>query len=44
VNLPALDTHALGALEIKDFEGKAVKVGSAWEDAPALLVFLRHFG
>jgi hypothetical protein len=34
----------LAAIEVMDEEGRAVAVGSAWADQPALLVFIRHFG
>ena len=34
----------LAAIELTDDEGRAVKVGSAWSERPALLVFIRHFG
>lgn len=40
----APDTSALGAIELRDHTGLPVRVSTAWEDAPAVLVFLRHFG
>jgi hypothetical protein len=40
----AIDTQALGELEVQDPAGAAVRVGSAWAEGPAVLVFLRHFG
>jgi hypothetical protein len=40
----AIDTRALGELEVKDADGAAVRVASAWARNPALLIFLRHFG
>lgn len=42
--LLGIDTAALGAMEVKDSSGAPVRVGTAWESRPALLVFLRHFG
>jgi len=40
----AIDTQALGELEVQDATGATVRVGSAWAKGPAVLVFLRHFG
>jgi hypothetical protein len=40
----AIDTKALGALEVLDVGGRPLPVSSAWQDGPAVLVFLRHFG
>ena len=40
----AIDTQALGAIEVQDPAGAPVRVGSAWAEGPAVLVFLRHFG
>lgn len=34
----------LAAIELIDDREKAVGLGSAWRDQPALLVFIRHFG
>jgi len=42
--LMAIDTQALGELDVQDVTGAAVRVGSAWAKGPAVLVFLRHFG
>jgi hypothetical protein len=40
----AIDTRALGNLDVQDVTGATVRVGSAWARSPAVLVFLRHFG
>ena len=40
----AIDTRALGELELRDVDGAPVRVSSIWADGPAVLVFLRHFG
>ena len=40
----AIDTQALGGLEVQDVTGATVRVSSAWARGPAVLVFLRHFG
>lgn len=34
----------LESIEIVDADGEPVRVGSAWSERPALLVFIRHFG
>ncbi len=36
--------HALAPVCAKDLEGNAVRFGTLWEERPAVLVFLRHFG
>lgn len=38
------DTTRLGLLTVLTTEGAAVPVALAWEDAPVVLVWLRHFG
>jgi hypothetical protein len=40
----AIDTQALGELDVQDVTGATVRVGSAWAKGSAVLVFLRHFG
>lgn len=37
-------TERLGAIELQDPEGVPVRLGEAWRDGPALVVFIRHFG
>ncbi len=39
-----IDTQALGKLDVVDVTGATVRIGSAWAQGPAVLVFLRHFG
>ena len=34
----------LASIAITDEAGHPVTMGSAWENLPALLVFIRHFG
>jgi hypothetical protein len=34
----------LHAIRVQDENGGDLRVGDAWSDGPALLVFLRHFG
>lgn len=36
--------NRLGNIELVDDQEHAVVVASAWQDRPALLVFIRHFG
>jgi hypothetical protein len=36
--------HRLAPIVLPDADGAEVRLGSLWDDAPALLVFLRHFG
>jgi hypothetical protein len=35
---------ALAAAEVKDVEGRPVRLGSLWSDKPAVIVWVRHFG
>ena len=34
----------LADVVVKDLEGEDVRIGSLWEERPAVLVFLRHYG
>lgn len=36
--------HTLAPVQAHDLEGNPVRLGTLWEDKPAVLVFLRHFG
>ena len=38
------DASDLGRLELENHAGDVRRVGSYWEDGPAVLVFLRHYG
>jgi len=38
------DASRLADLVVKDLDGDDVTLGSFWEDGPAVLVFLRHYG
>ena len=38
------DLKALSDLALVDHTGKPVRFGAAWENGPALFVFLRHYG
>ena len=41
---PPEDASGLADLVVKDLDGNDVRVGSFWEDGPAVLVWLRHYG
>ena len=34
----------LGKVELQELDGSTVALGTLWEDRPAALVFLRHYG
>jgi hypothetical protein len=34
----------LAPIALPDADGRSVRLGSLWADAPAVLVFLRHYG
>jgi prostamide/prostaglandin F2alpha synthase len=38
------DAGGLAAVTVRDLEGREVRLGELWEDQPAVLVFLRHYG
>ena len=35
---------ALADVEVKDTDGKPVRLGSLWADRPAVVIWVRHFG
>ena len=35
---------ALADLQLPDLEGVSHRLGDFWKDAPAVIVFLRHYG
>ena len=41
---PPEDASVLADLVVKDLDGRDVRLGSLWEDGPAVLVWLRHYG
>jgi hypothetical protein len=46
-NAPAVEVdiaHALAPVQARDLAGRPVRLGTLWEDRPAVLIFLRHFG
>lgn len=34
----------LAGIELADWQGERVRLGSLWQDQPIVLVFIRHFG
>ena len=36
--------EVLAPIKLPDADGKAWRLGSLWETAPAVIVFLRHYG
>jgi hypothetical protein len=42
--MPDTLSHRLAALSLPDAFGNSVRLGSLWENNPAVLVFLRHYG
>lgn len=41
---PPADSTGLAAVTVRDLEDREVRLGELWEDVPAVLVFLRHYG
>ena len=35
---------ALADVTLRDADGQPVRLGSLWESAPSVVVFLRHYG
>jgi hypothetical protein len=44
VNVMPTTAAALAPIAIVDDRDAPVVIGSAWQERPALLVFIRHFG
>jgi hypothetical protein len=38
------DSDALAAIEVRDGEGRAQRLGELWREGPVLLLWVRHFG
>jgi hypothetical protein len=34
----------LGGIELADWQGRPLRLGSLWAERPVVLVFIRHFG
>ncbi len=39
-----MDSHATAEIELHDADEQPVRLGDAWKDKPAVIVWLRHFG
>ena len=37
-------TTKLAAIELSDWQGERVRLGSLWQERAVVLVFIRHFG
>ncbi len=37
-------TTRLADIELSDWQGSPVRLGSLWAEQPIVLVFIRHFG
>ncbi len=37
-------TTRLAAIQLADWEGNPVRLGTLWRTQPVVLVFIRHFG
>jgi hypothetical protein len=40
---PPTDAGELGAVELVDLGGRPSRLGEAWSENPAVVVFLRHY-
>ena len=40
----APSASALGALALRDDEGRPLRLGDLWRERPVVLAFLRHYG
>jgi hypothetical protein len=38
------DAGELADMELENHDGELRRIGDYWEDGPAVLVFLRHYG
>ena len=43
-HMPDSFSSKLAGLTLPDADNKPVKLGSLWANAPAVVVFLRHYG
>lgn len=34
----------LAGIELSDWQGRRVRLGTLWQEQPVVLVFIRHFG
>ena len=38
------DARDLAEVELRDYEGRQVRLGDMWRERPAAVVWLRHYG
>jgi hypothetical protein len=38
------NADAIAEIELPDDQGEPVRLGSLWEEGPAVIVWLRHYG
>ena len=41
---PRSAMEALGKIQLQELDGSTVVLGTLWEQRPAALIFLRHYG
>jgi prostamide/prostaglandin F2alpha synthase len=41
---PPADATDLAPIELVDWRGRPIRLGDAWSENPAVVVFLRHYG
>jgi hypothetical protein len=41
---PQSANQALGLVKLQELDGSTVALGTLWEQRPAVLIFLRHYG
>jgi hypothetical protein len=41
---PPEEASGLADIVVKDLHGVEIRLGTLWENGPAVLVFLRHYG
>jgi len=42
--MPGSFSHALADITLPDADGNPLRLGALWEQRPAVIVFLRHYG
>jgi hypothetical protein len=42
--MPDSFSSKLAEISLPDADGSSIRLGSLWADAPAVIVFLRHYG
>ena len=42
--MPDTLSASLAPMELPDSDGRVIRLGSLWEQGPAVIAFLRHYG